>query len=126
MTRQRALILEIVQKQNGHMSAEEIFLAAKKVLPGMAMGTVYNNLNALCERGNVRRLTMPQGADRFDVCSPPHDHLLCESCGKLSDITLPELSKQLETCLPVEVLSYDLVVRCRCERCAMVEEALGN
>ena len=45
MTRQRALILEIMREQHTrHMTADEIFCEARQVMPHIARGTVYRNL----------------------------------------------------------------------------------
>ena len=41
MTRQRALILEILQHSPKHLTADEIFAIAKEKMPGIARGTVY-------------------------------------------------------------------------------------
>ena len=41
MTRQRALILEIMREQHTrHMTADEIFCEARQVMPHIARGTV--------------------------------------------------------------------------------------
>ena len=44
MTRQRALILEILQHSPKHLTADEIFAIAREKMPGIARGTVYRNL----------------------------------------------------------------------------------
>ena len=41
MTRQRALILEILQHSPKHLTADEIFAIAREKMPGIARGTVY-------------------------------------------------------------------------------------
>ena len=47
MTRQRALILEILQHSPKHLTADEIFAIAKEKMPGIARGTVYRNLKLM-------------------------------------------------------------------------------
>lgn len=44
MTRQRALILEILQHSPKHLTADEIFAIAREKMPGIARGTVYLSL----------------------------------------------------------------------------------
>ena len=56
MTQQREGILRIIQSSGQHLTAEQIFLAAKQELPSLAIGTVYNNLNALCADGTITRV----------------------------------------------------------------------
>ena len=47
MTRQRALILEILQHSPKHLTADEIFAIAREKMPGIARGTVYRNLKLM-------------------------------------------------------------------------------
>lgn len=66
MTKQRELILEIINNSDKHLTAEEIFMLAKKKMPGMAMATVYNNLNYLCNAKIIRRLNINGGVVNYD------------------------------------------------------------
>ena len=47
MTKQRAVILEVLRSDKCHHTAEEIFELARLKLPGISLATVYNNLRAL-------------------------------------------------------------------------------
>ena len=66
MTKQRQLILNIVNRSCGHPTAEDIFLAAREAMPGIAFATVYNNLNALTQLKLIRRVLMHGGPDCYD------------------------------------------------------------
>ena len=85
MTRQRALILNVLQASHGHLTAEEIFVRARQTMPNIARGTVYRNLNSLVDAGRVRRVSIPGKADRFDHTLPWHSHLYCTVCGGVTD-----------------------------------------
>ncbi len=89
MTRQRSLILEIVNASYNHPTAEEIYMQALERMPGMVRATVYNNLNALVDAGQIIRLHTSDGADRYDRAEHPHGHLVCECCGEIQDVELP-------------------------------------
>ena len=117
MTRQRALIYRTLCSGQGHMTAEEIYLRAKEKMPGLAMGTVYRNLNLMAAEGEIRRVEMPGAPDRFDANMRAHDHLICQNCGALSDIHLGDFKSMLETATGVKVLGYDLNVRYLCPAC---------
>ena len=65
-TRQRALILETVQKHRDHPSAEQIYAEVRAVSPKISRGTVYRNLNLLSEKYEVTKV---QPVDMF-----PHTH----------------------------------------------------
>ena len=90
MTKQKKLVLTIIERSHGHLSAEEIFFRAREEMPNIALGTVYRNLNALTEEGIVRRITLPGTSDRFDTMIRPHDHLICQRCGRIKDVHLRE------------------------------------
>ena len=47
MTKQRQLVLSVIQQSEKHLSAEEVYVLVKKQLPSIVLATVYNNLNAL-------------------------------------------------------------------------------
>ena len=75
MTRQRALILEILQHSPKHLTADEIFAIAREKMPGIARGTVYRNLKLMEQAREIARLEMPDGPDRFD--KPPTRTAIC-------------------------------------------------
>ena len=86
MTRQRALILDIMrEKCPEHMTADEIFSHARQAMPHIARGTVYRNLKLMELDGEIGHLEMPDGPDRYDANPSPHGHLLtiryiCPKC----------------------------------------------
>ena len=86
-TRQRALILETVQKHRDHPSAEQIYTEVRAISPRISRGTVYRNLNLLSETGSIRHMEMPD-ADRFDWRNDRHYHLRCTGCGRVIDVPI--------------------------------------
>lgn len=117
MTKQRELILNILKQSDRHLTADEIFFLAKLKMPSIAMATIYNNLNALHEAGVINRLHIDGVADCFDKIIAPHDHLLCDRCGKITDIHLPRLAEELERELATEIENYELTVHYVCPEC---------
>ena len=51
--------------------------------------TVYRNLGVLANRGEVLRVEVPNGADRYDFLNKPHYHAKCRICGGVFDIDMP-------------------------------------
>ncbi len=90
MTKQRKLILQIINASCDHPTAEEIYNRALAEMPGMVLATVYNNLNALVAAGQIIRLHTADGADRYDRAEHPHGHLVCDRCGSIRDVELPQ------------------------------------
>ena len=117
MTRQRALILNVLQASHGHLTAEEIFVRARQTMPNIARGTVYRNLKLMEQSGEVGRLEVSDGPDLYDRTPTPHGHLLCDGCVTLSDVPVVGLVKELETAIGTEVRGYQLTIRYLCPAC---------
>lgn len=116
--RYRELILQLIRQSDEHLTAEQIFLQAKAIKPTIVMATVYNNLAALVEDGLIRKVKIYGQADCYDKTPSHHDHLICDCCGKLADITIGDFAAELECRLGVHVESYELNVHYICKTCA--------
>jgi Fur family transcriptional regulator, peroxide stress response regulator len=90
LTRQRRAVLQAVAESVEHLTANEIFEAARKHLPSISFATVYNSLKYLKEAGLVREINFGKGSNRYDRETSRHDHAVCSRCGKLVDFDLPE------------------------------------
>lgn len=117
MTRQRALILDIIRADKSHHTAEEIFGLAKERMPGISRATVYNNLHSLEEEKLVRRISGDGPSDRYDNAYIPHGHLICIRCGEMKDFTIPDFDSVLGEKLGEKIDSYELKVRYVCAEC---------
>jgi len=109
-------ILELIQTGDSHYTAEDLFRQMKQQYPGVALATVYNNLNHLCEKGKIRKVTVEGHPDRYDRIAR-HDHLVCRQCGDLTDIYLEDYTEQLQSQISETILSYDLQIRYICPAC---------
>ena len=85
-TIQRALVLEAVQSLHNHPTSAEVVRARH---PNISRATVYRNLGVLANRGEVLRVEVPNGADRYDFLNKPHYHAKCRICGGVFDIDMP-------------------------------------
>lgn len=119
MTKQRELILRIIQSSDRHMTAEQIFMEAKQELPSIAVGTVYNNLNALCADGTITRVQISRQPDRFDRAPIErlHHHMVCDRCGRIDDLKLDDLTQYLKRHCSAQINSVELTVHCTCAAC---------
>lgn len=121
MTKQRAVILEVIRSDMCHHTADEIFTLAKERLPGISRATVYNNLKALETSKLIRRITGDSLSDRYDNSYVPHGHMICEKCGSVRDFNLRNFDKQLSDAIGSEFNSYELKVRYVCDECRVCE-----
>jgi Fur family peroxide stress response transcriptional regulator len=85
-TPQRLAVLEFLEGNTGHPSAEEIHRALAARFPSMSLSTVYNILKALAREGRVVELSVDSGKARFDPGRGPHHHLVCLGCRKIVDV----------------------------------------
>ena len=117
MTKQRKLILDIINASSDHLTAEGVFSIARQHLPSIAIGTVYRNLGILADSGAIRRVPVC-GADRYDKAGVPHDHAECVCCGRLFDI--PKNPAPASPQLPkgARYLDCEMVFRCLCGECS--------
>lgn len=117
LTKQRKIILEIIKASSGHLTAEEIYARAKQIIPSIAIGTVYRNLGLMAEEGEIRRLPMHDKPDRYDKSAEPHEHLVCQECGEISDLFISGLQDYLKQQTGLEITGYDLNLKYICEKC---------
>lgn len=121
MTKQRALILEIIRSDKCHHTADEIFRLAKERLPGISLATVYNNLKALEEGKLIRRITGERSSDRYDSSYISHGHIVCEGCDRVWDFNIDGFDRLISDAIGSEFNSYELKVRCICRECRKAE-----
>ena len=90
LTRQRRLVLELVQTKDEHPTAAEVFEQASKAMPGISFATVYNSLRYLKDAGMIREIaSFGKSPSRYDSETHRHDHAVCSECGRLVDFDLP-------------------------------------
>lgn len=90
LTRQRGVVLEVVRASEHHLTASEVYDAARKLMPTISQATVYNSLRYLKDEGLLSEITFGNAASRYDRETARHDHAICSSCGKLVDLDLPQ------------------------------------
>lgn len=122
MTKQRKLIVSIIQQSEKHLSAEEIYSIAKEQMPSMVLATVYNNLNALTEQNIIRRVSIQGHRAYYDKNVQPHDHIVCDCCGEIFDVSVGNLAPILESRCGMPILSYELNLHYICARCRDARE----
>lgn len=88
LTRQRTAVLSVIRSTEKHLTANEVFEAAREILPNISFATVYNSLKFLKQEGLIGELTFGNNAARYDRFTERHDHALCNDCGNLTDIDM--------------------------------------
>ena len=116
MTRYEKAIYDIVTRSHEHLTANQVYERLRAIYPQVVPATVYNNLNKLWESGFIRKVSIEGMPDRYDSIHK-HDHLVCQKCGKLIEISLEDLTEPLRRQLGDGFLFYDLKVFYLCPDC---------
>jgi Fe2+ or Zn2+ uptake regulation protein len=119
MTVQKMAVLRAMEEAGRtHPTAETIYALAKRHLPSIALGTVYRNLTKMAETGEVIKISVPDGPDRFDKDISDHMHILCIKCGKIYDIEESDVKVEINN-VPdgAELIRFDVMAKCKCADC---------
>lgn len=120
-TKQRQAVLQVIRESDEHLTANEVFEAARQRLPGISFATVYNSLRYLKNEGLIGEVRFGNDATRYDRKLARHDHALCTNCGKLIDLelTIPrKLFKEAAERSRFKAGSIEVTLRGLCPECA--------
>lgn len=99
-----------------------MYVAVKKHMPSISLGTVYRNLGLLVELGNVRKLeTAGSVKIRYDGRNDEHCHLICSSCGDITDVDLgmfAAIDTRLHNETGFTVSEHGIVLKGICAECS--------
>lgn len=119
-SKQRELILKILQENVVHPTADFIYEHLKEKLPTISLATVYRNLNQLAENGMIRKIEGLDGSVRFDHNLTSHYHFICTTCNKVYDIPYdiaPNLAGKVLSKTGLLVNNYDISFKGICPEC---------
>lgn len=120
-TRQKEIVLEILDHNRIHPTIQELYQIAKEKYPTIGQATVYRNVNKLVEENKVLRL--PSNHDEgyhYDINTTPHCHIVCNSCGKIVDLfdnNYEKMIKTLEEDNSITITKSLLVLEGICSNC---------
>jgi Fur family transcriptional regulator, ferric uptake regulator len=87
LTAQRQLVLEAVYEL-GHATPDQVHARVAATAAGVNITTVYRTLELLEELGLVTHAHLSHGAPTFHaVGADQHVHLVCRSCGGVSEVS---------------------------------------
>lgn len=125
-TIQSALVLETVIKMKCHVTADEVYEELTREHPHISRGTVYRNLQRLCEMGKIRKREIPSGADRFDHLCSEHYHVRCVKCSHVFDVDMayiPDLEKTIRDTHGFVFTEHDIIFKGICPKCQSTSQA---
>lgn len=119
-TIQKDLVRNAVCEMKRHVTANEVYEFVKESYPTIGKGTVYRNLDILVEEGDLRKVEVPDGPNRFDPTLKNHYHVRCVNCGEISDVDMDEIPGLLEKIHDThgtDFLGYDILFKGICPKC---------
>lgn len=119
-SRQKELILRVLQSNSLHPTAIWIYDEVRKEMPHISLATVYRNLKLFRERGEISELELDGSLSRFEIRTDEHGHVWCKKCDQISDINESvdkELNGKLARETGFEISNYKLVLRGLCREC---------
>ena len=92
-TRQRAAVTDILTRTAEFRSAQQIHAALEAEGTKVGLATVYRNLTAMAEAGEVDQVRSIEGETLYRSCEHPehHPHIVCRSCGRTVEVSGGEL-----------------------------------
>ncbi len=99
LTPQRFMVLEVLESQPGHRTAEHVLAGVQARYPYVNKTTVYRTLELLTSLGLVAMTDTGAGRTEYELLESPHHHLICKDCGRqieLPDATLNPLRALIE------------------------------
>ena len=119
-TRQRSAIRDAIALASRPLLPQEVLDAAQQQVPGLGIATVYRNLKALVEEGELQAVNLPGENPRFELAGHAHHHhFQCQHCQRVFDVhACPgDLSRLAPLGFTVE--GHDLTLYGRCRECAL-------
>jgi Fur family ferric uptake transcriptional regulator len=114
----------LLENEEDHLSAEEVFMLVKDKAPEIGLATVYRTLELLSEMHVVEKINFGDGVARYDLRTDNnkhhHHHLICVKCGSMSEIMedwLGPLEERLEKDYRFTVLDHRLDFQGICAKC---------
>src|SRR3954470_6233119 len=127
LTRQRQILLDLIDKSGQHLDAERLYLMAKEKDPKLNRVTVYRTLKMLKAGGLVDELDLMHiGGDQHFYetrMKQEHAHIICLRCGKVEEFfgePLQKLRRQVESHFGFQIVLARTEVGGYCSHCQVL------
>jgi Fur family ferric uptake transcriptional regulator len=94
----RDRILAVFLRQQGHVSADDLFDQVRGEAAGIGRATVYRTLQWMVGAGIARKVDFGEGRSRFEPAyrHPRHFHLVCTTCHSSSEFLSSDVESLME------------------------------
>jgi Fur family ferric uptake transcriptional regulator len=127
LTRQRQILLDLIDQSGKHLDADSLCALAQEKDPKLNRVTVYRTLKLLKEGGLVDELDlMHYGGDQHYYetrLKQEHAHVICLRCGKVEEFfgePLQKLRRQVEAHFGFQILIARTEIGGYCSHCQVL------
>jgi Fur family ferric uptake transcriptional regulator len=127
LTRQRQILLDLLDRTGAHLDAETLYRLAHEKDPKLNRVTVYRTLKMLKEGGLVDELDLMHHAGEQHYYETrrkqEHAHVVCLRCGKVEEYfgePLQKLRRQVERTLGFQILIARTEIGGYCAHCQVL------
>jgi Fur family transcriptional regulator, ferric uptake regulator len=94
-TQQREAIVDAFLRTSGHVNLEDLLSDARRKQPSVGLATVYRTVKLLEDAGIAAARHFGPGQTLYEVSEgrAHHDHLICESCGYITEFESDEIEE---------------------------------
>ncbi len=124
LTRQRQILLDLIDRSGEHLDAERLFQMAQKLDPKLNRVTVYRTLKMLKASGLVDELDLMHfGGDQHYYetrLKQEHAHVICLRCGRVEEYfgePLQKLRRQVEATFGFQIVMARSEIGGYCAHC---------
>lgn len=130
LTPQReATVRVLLEHEDDHLSAEDVYLLLKEKSPEIGLATVYRTLELLNDLNIIHKLNFGDGVARYEFraegAERHHHHLICVQCGAVDEIMedlLKNVEHKVEENFNFKILDHRLIFHGICHRCQEKED----
>jgi Fe2+ or Zn2+ uptake regulation protein len=99
LTRQRQLILEVLESSRGHPDAETVYVRARERDARIGIATVYRTLALLKQLGLAEEHNLGEDHGHFEAVdkAKPHFHFTCAKCGKVVEFESDQILRTTQS-----------------------------
>jgi Fur family ferric uptake transcriptional regulator len=128
-TAQRDTIAKAFLDTQRHISVEELYNEVRRRNPRIGYATVYRTMKLLKECGVAAERHFRDGEARYESAQKRHhDHLICESCGKIVEFEEPRIEALQEAVakrMGFRFTGHKMELYGRCRDCQKLQSAAG-
>src|SRR5471030_243007 len=94
----RDRVMQVFLRQEGHVSADDLFDRVRREAASIGRATVYRTLQWMVDAGIARKVDFGEGKSRFEPSygHPRHFHLICTTCHRSSEFLSSDVESLME------------------------------